>query len=89
MPCLESVLLCLFSGRKLGFCLFLFTGKRLLKLSMCRLSVELGVVLLGAVALLCGHHITTGRGFQEHSVVYKAHFFEKLSLTVAVCLVKG
>lgn len=34
-------------------------------------------MLLGAVVLLCGHHITTGRGFQEHSVVYKAHFFWK------------
>lgn len=75
VPCLESVLLCLFSGRKLGFCLFLFTGERLLKLSVCRFSVELGAGLLGAVVLLCGQHITTGRGFQEHSVVYKAHFF--------------
>lgn len=77
VPCLESVRLCLFSGRKLGFCLFLLTGQRLLKLSMSRLSVELGAVLLGAVVLLCGHHITTGRRFQEHSVVYTAHFFCK------------
>lgn len=77
VPCLESVLLCLFSGRKLGFCLFLFTAERLLKLSECRFSVELGAVLLGAVVLLCGHHITTGRRFQEHSAVYKAHFFWK------------
>lgn len=89
VPCLESVLLCLFSGRKLGFCLFLFTGERLLKLSGCRFSVELRAELLEAVLLLCGHHITTGRRFQEHPVVYRTHLIlNRLILTVAVCLGK-
>lgn len=43
--------LSVFAERKLGFCLFLFTGDRLLNLSVCGFSEELGAVLLSTVAL--------------------------------------